>query len=172
MSEKIKKKRTLLLATIFISNLFFNCSARAETAADDSTQTAQPEKLILFVIKFDLFLCSPCLNPFFDFYRLLPSPFRENKVWGIIVCSETAKRESTAAQRRIADKKLRAFLRANDITCPVVIDYSGDFERFSKKKTNILLFDPAKKLFKKLELPLNQEQKREVLDFIQDERER
>lgn len=172
MNEKIKKKRTLLLATIFITNLFFNCSGRAETVVDDSAETAQPEKLILFVINFDFFLCSPCLNPFFDFYRLLPSPFRENKVWGIIVFSETGIKENMAAKRRIADKKLRAFLRANDITCPVVIDYSGDFERFSKKKTNILLFDPANKFFKKFELPLSQEQKREVLDFIQDERER
>ncbi len=149
--------------------IFFNCSAEAEIETENSARIAQPEKLILFVIKFDLFLCSPCLNPFFDFYRLLPSPFRESKVWGIIVCSETGIKENVAAQRRIADKKLRAFLRANDITCPVVIDYSGDFERFSKKKTNILLFDPAKKFFKKFELPLNQEQKREVLDFIQNE---
>lgn len=172
MSEKIKKKRTLFLTTVLVTNLFFNCPGRPEAVADDSAQTVQPEKLILFVIKFDLFLCSPCLNPFFDFYRLLPSPFRENKVWGIIVLPETGKRESTAAQRRIADKKLRAFLRANDITCPVVVDYSGDFELFSKKTTNILLFDPAKKYFKKFELPLSQEQKKEVLDFIQNERTR
>lgn len=152
-----------------MTNLFFSCSGKAETVVDDSARITQPEKLIIFIINFDLFLCSPCLNPFFDFYRLLPFPFRESKVWGIIVYSETGKKENTAAQRRIADKKLRAFLRTNDITCPVVVDYSGDFERFSKKKTNILLFDPAKKFFKRFELPLNQEQKREVLDFIQNE---
>jgi len=87
-------------------------------------------------------------------------------VWGIIVYDNPEEKERREVYRRIILKKSRGFFKANNITCPIVLDHSHGFKIFSKKGTTILLFDREKKILRKYIFPLNQKQKKEILNIL------
>ena len=148
--------------------LFFSCLGNTTGLQNRLLEVLPPDKLVLFIVKYDNLICSPCLNSFLDFYLCLPYPSRENMVWGIIVYDNPEEKERREVYRRIVEKKSRGFFKANNITCPVVLDHSHGFKIFSKKGTAILLFERENRILKKYDFPLNEKQKKEILNFFND----
>jgi hypothetical protein len=89
-------------------------------------------------------------------------------VWGIIVYDNPEEKERREVYRRIVEKKSRGFFKANNITCPLVLDHSHNFKIFSKKGAAILLFERENRILKKYDFPLNEKQKKEILNFFND----
>lgn len=148
--------------------LFFSCLGNTTGLQNKPLEFFPPDKLVLFIVKYDNLICSPCLNSFLDFYQFLPYPSRENMVWGIIVYDNPEEKERREVYRRIVEKKSRGFFKANNITCPIVLDHSHNFKIFSKKSAAILLFEREKRILKKYDFPLNEKQKKEILNFFND----
>ena len=163
--KKFRFHRCFSAVLIF---LFFSCLGNTTGRQNRPMEFLPADKLVLFIVKFDNLICSPCLNPFLDFYHLLPYPSRENMVWGIIVYDNPEEKERREIYRRIVQKKSRGFFKANNITCPIVLDHSHGFKIFSKKRTVILLFEREERILKKYVFPLNEKQKKEILNFFND----
>lgn len=167
MSRIYEKKLRLrrCFSAVFII-LFLNWFGHSAVQANKPMDFLQPGKLVLFIVKFESLMCSPCLNPILDFYHLLPFPLRENMVWGIIVYDNPDEKGKREVYRRIVEKKSRGFFKANNIACPIVFDHSHSFKKFFKKGTAILLFDREKKVLRTHIFPLSQKQKKEILNFL------
>lgn len=88
-------------------------------------------------------------------------------VWGIIIYENPKEEENKEIYAKIVEKKLRGFIKANNIKCPIVLDHFHSLEGFSKKGTTILLFDQGKKIVKKYIFPLTKKQIKEVLNFLE-----
>ena len=111
-------------------------------------------------------MCSPCLNPFLDFYKLLPSPFRENRVWGVVVYEDSENKEGKTHREKIVKKKLRGFLQANNIECPIVLDSFHSFKEFPRGGTTLLIFDQREKVVERYVFPLSQKQMERILNYL------
>ncbi len=169
MSQFYEKKfRIHRCFSMVLILLFFSCLGNTTGLQNRPLEFLPPDKLVLFIVKYDNLICSPCLNSFLDFYQFLPYPSRENMVWGIIVYDNPEEKERREVYRRIVEKKTRGFFKANNITCPIVLDHSHGFKIFSKKGTAILLFEREKRILKKYDFPLNEKQKKEILNFFND----
>lgn len=161
-------KRHLIIVPILTIILFLNWFADVSTETKETSDAVESRKLVLFIIHMDSLMCFPCLNPFLDFYKFIPSPFRENRVWGVIVYENSKKEKEKVHHEKIVKKKLRGFLQANHIECPVFLDSFHSFKEFSKGGTTLLVFDQGKEVVEKYVFPLSKKQKEEILNSLKD----
>lgn len=117
-------------------------------------------QLLLFILDFQDFSCMACLDSFLMLYRQLPARFRTSNAWGILVVKKSEEEENK--QFWIAEKKLRGFIRANQITIPFLVDRSRIFCEWTEKGSCVLLFDGAKRILCRYEFPLTGEQFEEI----------
>lgn len=123
-------------------------------------------KWFLFIIDFDSFMCLSCLDSFLEFYHQLPSSLEEGRIWGILVFDEPARIAEQDHHFRIVEKKLRGFIKANQIKFPVLIDRFKAFKDLGEEGTAVVVFDGEKKTIKKYVFPLRQKQKKEIMTII------
>ena len=121
-------------------------------------QTDAP--LLLFIIDLDSFLCLPCLDSFLNFCTNLPDSIIEGHVWGILVFDKSEEKGDSLA--RIAEKKLKGFIRANDIKFPVIVDRFHLFNHLGEEGTVLILFNYDERLIKKYVFPLSRSQIKEI----------
>lgn len=124
-------------------------------------------KMLLFLIDFKSFMCLHCLDSFLDFYHLISPFFERGMIWAILVLEKTGKEEVKESSIRIAQKKLRGFIKANNIKFPIIVDRFHVFNSIEEKGTSVFLFDREKKILKRYIFPLGQSQLREIIDYIQ-----
>lgn len=154
---------------VFLIVIFFlHCFSGDLLQTRELEASSQSEKLILFVTSLEKLMCFPCLNPFLDFYKLLPSPFREDRVWGVVVYENSKINEERLLYEKIVQKKLRGFLIANDINCPVVLDSFHSFKELFEEGTTILVFDKSRKVVEKYVFPLSKKQIEEILSLSEE----
>jgi len=170
MKPKMKKrfflKQRFFIAPIVAIILFLNSFGDVSNQSKEFSDAIESDKLVLFIIHMDSLMCFPCLNPFLDFYKLIPSPFRENRLWGVVVYENPKKKEEKVRREKIVKKKLRGFLKANNIECPIVLDSFHSFKEFSKGGTTLLVFDQRKKIVEKYVFPLKKKQIEEILNSL------
>ena len=170
MKPKMKKrfplKHCLFILLISISIIFLKSFGDVSTQSNEYSGVLQSDKLVLFIIHIDSLMCFPCLNPFLDFYKLIPSPFRENRLWGVVIYENSEKNEQNLHRKKIVKKKLRGFLQANNIECPIVLDSFQCFKEFSRGGTTLLIFDQKRKVVEKYVFPLSKKQKERILNYI------
>ena len=80
MKKRLPLKQCFFVLLILISIIFLDSFGDVSTQSKEYSEVFRSEKLGLFIIHIDSLMCFPCLNPFLDFYKLLPSPFRENRL--------------------------------------------------------------------------------------------
>lgn len=117
-------------------------------------------KLLLFVLDFDDFACISCLDSFLGMYRMLPPPFKVSNTWGVLIVKGDGEEGDRTV--RIAEKKLRGFVRANRIASPILLDRSRLFAGWAEKGSGVLFFDGAKKTVRRYDFPLAGEQLEEI----------
>jgi hypothetical protein len=117
-------------------------------------------QLLLFIFDFQDFSCMTCLDSFLALYRILPVRFKSSKTWGILIAKNSGAEERKMI--RIAEKKLKGFVRANQIKFPILVDRSRIFGEWTEKGSCVLVFDRAKKMLCRYEFPLTSEQFEEI----------
>jgi len=117
-------------------------------------------QLLLFILDFEDFSCITCLDSFLGLYRMLPLRFKTSNAWGILVVKEREEEGDRAVM--IAEKKLKGFVRANHIDFPILVDRSRIFEGLAENGSGVLLFDGARKIFRRYDFPLTGEQFAEI----------
>lgn len=123
-------------------------------------------KLLLFIIDFKSFMCPSCLDSFLEFYHLSARSFGEEMIWGILVFDKPAKIEEEGLSIKIVEKKLRGFIKANNIKFPVMIDRFHIFKELGEGGTAVIFFDRYKKILKKYVFPMKPMQIREIIDYM------
>jgi hypothetical protein len=121
-------------------------------------------KWLLFILDFQDFSCMTCLDSFLMLYRHLPFRFKTSRSWGILVVKKSEKEERK--QLWIAEKQLRGFVRANDITFPVLVDRGRLFGGVAEKGSCVLLLDGTGSLIHRYEFPLTGEEFTEIFKIL------
>jgi len=116
--------------------------------------------LLLFILDFEDFTCLSCLDSFLGLYRMLPSPYKNFQAWGVLILKDRGEDRGRAV--RIAEKKLRGFVRANGIAFPILVDRSRIFSALEGKGSGVVLFDGKRKTCQWYDFPLTGEQFEEV----------
>ena len=132
----------------------------------DSYDSLENRKLLLFIIDFNDFMCLSCLDSFLDFYYCLPSDFQKHLSWGILVFNISEKEGNNNISARIAEKKLRGFVTANNIKFPILIDKFHVFNGLAEEGTVVMVFDWSRKMVKRYVFPLNKGQIEEIFKFL------
>lgn len=117
-------------------------------------------QLLLFILDFRDFSCMTCLDSFLGLYRILPFRLKKTKTWGVLVVKKSEGEENRLV--KIAEKKLKGFIQANQITIPFLVDRSRIFGEWTEKGSCVLLFDGAKRILYRYEFPLTGEQFEEI----------
>jgi hypothetical protein len=114
---------------------------------------------------FSLLMCPACLQSFLDFYHQVQGLMEKGSARGILVLDELPHEEKELSLS-IARKKLRGFLRANNITFPFVVDPLSVFRDFCRDGPALILFDGRTEMVRKYSFPLKPSQKRAVIDAL------
>ena len=142
---KVKSKNIfyviLMISVLLLSSIFL-------------LQARTDNPLLLFIIDFDSFLCLPCLDSFLKFCNGLPDYIIEGNVWGILVFDKPEEKGDLLT--RIAEKKLKGFISANDIKFPIIVDRFHIFDRLGQEGTVLIIFDNQGKSIRKYVFPLSQ----------------
>ena len=150
-----------IIVLLFGCLVFFHFRGIDLAAGRDSPdEDVFDKKLLLFILDFQDFSCMTCLDSFLGLYQQLPFRFKTSKTWGILVMKKSEKEENK--QLWIAEKKLRGFIRANQITFPFLVDRHRIFSELANKESGVLLFDENQNVVFRYDFPLTGEQFEEI----------
>lgn len=177
--DKSLKFRFCLAITIVFLLWFFRTGLDADIKVPktvnlfvrEKNQTPIPEfkssnKLILFIIDFDDFMCLSCIDSFVNFYHSLPFPVIKESAWGILTYDGTKWKDDKPKGIKVIEKKLRGFVRANSIRLPILIDHPHVFSSLAAKGTSIVLLNGDRGFLREYVFPLNEFQKDEIIKTL------
>lgn len=121
-------------------------------------------KLLLFILDFQDFFCPVCLESFLELFRRLPLRLKIQNSWGVLVVP--AGREEDIDRTRIAEKKLKGFVRANQIISPFLVDRLQVFREMAGEGSCVVLFDGARRIIHMYGFPLRSEQFEEIFKVL------
>lgn len=120
---------------------------------------------MVFVIDFDDFMCFSCLESFLQFCQSLPADFRARRCIGILTVP--AGREHAPALIQIMRKKLRGFIKGNDIDFPVVVDQQSCFSELRQQASCVMVIQADKLSLNVHSFPLSAQTAAEIRALIQ-----
>ena len=154
-----------IIVLLFGCLVFFYFRGIDRVAARDSPEgEVFDKKWLLFIIDFQDFSCMTCLDSFLGLYQKLPFRVKTSSAWGILVVKKSEGEETRRI--RIAEKKLEGFVRANQITIPVLLDRFQVFGETAERGSGVVLFDENRKGVFRYDFPLTNEQFDEILTII------
>lgn len=175
ITNKFQYIKFAVVLILFLVQFGMTCSPKESTTLFSSisslSQSHIPDlnskkRLLLFVIDFDDFMCLSCLESLIDLYNFLPSPFKKEKSWGVLIYKKERREEDKKTALGVISKKLRGFVKANRIQFPILVDSNQIFSSLSEEGTAVILFDKDQKSIKKYLFPLKKGQKKEILSFL------
>lgn len=116
--------------------------------------SSNPQVLLLLVIDFDDFMCPACMESVLDFCRILPVPLQQKQVWGIVVSDQANGERQEGLSERILEKKIRGFVKANNLEFSILLDRDSVFKPFAGQGTVFFVFDLKKQSVSRFVFPL------------------
>lgn len=123
-------------------------------------------KLLLFILDFRDFSCMLCLESFLELHQRLSLRMRQGDVWGVLTVPEDE--EKAASMIRIAEKKLRGFVRSHQIHFPVLVDRYHVFGRMAKSGSGLILIDEIGQEISRFDFPLNSGQMQKIIKIFRE----
>jgi hypothetical protein len=128
--------------------------------------SGEESRMLLFIIDFQDFSCPTCLDSFLGLFHRLPSRYRTAKAWGILAVDTRGEEQEVNRTIRIAEKKLRGFIQANQITFPFLVDRSQVFGRLAKEGSAVVLLDENQKAVFRYYFPLTGEEFEKIFEVL------
>jgi hypothetical protein len=125
------------------------------------------EKVFFLILNSNSIDCPSCIRPlekFIDFFR---ANFFGASIFGAVVNLNQNSELSPEKHMRIIEKQLEGFKKALGIDFPLILDKYGVFKGFDQDENLLIFLDHKKKIVKKYKLPLNQDQRNEILSNSQ-----
>lgn len=158
MSVKYRNIMGLFFLTILFIFFVFSVSS-GQGVSNRQTR-------LLFVIDFDDFMCYSCLDSFLNLYKSLPLPYQEEMSFGIVLVDKKENNRKKTLSQAILEKKLRGFVKSNQIKLPLIIDQLHNFDSLAEEGTTVYLFCPEDKIVKKYTFPLSAKKMGELFTFL------
>lgn len=121
---------------------------------------------LMVIVDSESFMCTPCLEPILDLNQCFPLKCQGKRVLGIIVLRERGKEADRDEQRRILEKKLRGFIKANQIKFPILVDHMCIFREMVSSGPCVVLLDPMSRSLSMYMFPLNSRDKEKIVKFF------
>ena len=156
IQKKFNRLILCVLCLLNIGNTFVSESAQPEKIWENGKSAV----VLIYIIEFRDILCSPCSESFLDFSLSLPLEFQKENTWGIVVFEPGLQ---TNLGEKIIAKKVRGFLKGNQLHFPVFIDFFHIFKTLRTQATQLFLLDSTSLTVKKYDFPLTVKQKEAIL---------
>jgi len=130
--------------------------------------TLQNKNLLLILLDFDDFMCMNCLDSFLSFYRSIPPPILEENAWAVLVIDPGNTEKQAQTTLKIAQKKLRGFVKTHRIPFPIIIDAHNTFKPLAKNGTSVYVFDHRMRSVSLWTFPLSRSETDEILSLLLD----
>ena len=122
--------------------------------------------LILLFIDFNDFMCPACLDAFLSLCRLIPQPYLQQNVWGLVVLPSFDQIQARPMTVKIMEKKIRGFRKANRIEFPLVLDKARLFKGMARTGSCVIVFDAPNLSIIRIPLPLSHESLAGILSLF------
>ena len=152
-------KKTMSMVIIVSIGLVFIYGGRIH----ENTWPDVSERKFILVMDLNALNCPLCIQSLTEFIVTINAFKLENDVLGVLVFSKKENDSDSEKQMRIAEKKLRGFIKGNGVQFPFFLDRSGVFSVLKPDATAILiLFNREKSEIKKYTFPLTSAQMGEL----------
>ncbi len=151
---------SLVLVALIIVLSFFGGGSQ------ENLQSVFSEDKFILIVELSALNCPLCLQSLTEFIVMINAFKLEQDVLGVLVMSKEGDDPISEKQMRIAEKKLRGFIKGNAIQFPFFLDKSGVFNVLDQDATALLiLFDREESEIKKYTFPLTGAQ---IQGFLRD----
>ncbi len=156
MNRTIKTVSMVIIVSI---SLLFIYGGRAH----ENAWPVFSEKRFILIVDLNVLNCPLCVQSLTEFIGTINAFKLENDVLGVLVFSRRENDSNSETQMKIAEKKLRGFIKGNDVQFPFFLDRSGIFNVLNPDATALLiLFDREESEIKKYTFPLTSAQIQEI----------
>jgi hypothetical protein len=124
------------------------------------------DKMMFLLIGDESFLCPSCLNHFLKFCEELKLYCQYDPslcVFGVVDLNSANEERNDP---KILMKQLKGFIKANDITFPVMIDSLNVFYQLKKKNFHLLFLDFSKNIEKMWPFPKSSTEQQEIFRYL------
>lgn len=129
----------------------------------ENTRSVLSEKRFILIVDLSVLNCPLCVQSLTEFIGIVNAFKLENDVLGVLVFSRRENDPNSETHVKIAEKKLRGFIKGNDVQFPFFLDRSGVFNVLNPDATALLiLFDREESEIKKYTFPLTSAQIEEL----------
>jgi hypothetical protein len=166
MNKALLRRR---IAVLFLCAVFFiHCYEVdwSDCSVWDGLLSEKDEVIILVIVDWADFMCPNCLESILSFYHSLPTPFREENIWGIVVLDKEKVHGDAEWETKIIEKKLRGFCSANQIKMPFVLDITHVLVNSEWKKNCVVVLDRSLMQVKRYSFPLSPEDRGGIIQII------
>lgn len=141
-----------------------NSSGPVPSLVPGDVQTVEVEQRILlfFLIDFRDLMCPGCLESLADVYESLPPECQRRKSVGVFLLGEG----DAQSPDWVIDRKVQGFVRGHNLTCPVLVDRRGVWQRLGEGGSGIVLLDFIRRDIRAYRFPLTPGEVAEILDRV------
>ena len=115
---------------------------------------------------FDDFMCMSCLESFLSFCKSFPVHLLEEKAFGILVPGWKGNDFDLEVNVQIAQKKLRGFVKANNVKFPIYLDQNKIFCPSVTRGTSVILFDEKARTIRVYSFPIKRADVQEIHEIL------
>jgi hypothetical protein len=109
-----------------------------------------------------------CLESFLSFCHSIPPHILEENAWAVLVIDRGNNEEQAQTTLKIAQKKLRGFVRTHRIPFPIIIDVHNTFHPLANKGTVVFVFDQRKRSVSLWKFPLSRAESEKIIAIVLD----
>ena len=112
----------------------------------------------ILIIPSKVFSCPLCSNPYCEFISAARKNGVEKNVMAVFTCPPSIVQHTGEKRLHLLKKKIRGFVRGNEITFPVFLDDKGIFREMSDQKIFMVVLDRGASTIKTIRFPLSRKE--------------
>lgn len=158
---QILRKKAFSVLTMTLVVL---CFIRFGIDGGANSQDCIPENKLLVLMDFSSLSCSLCVKSLTEFVGAIHENRLEDSVFGVMILEEREEETDVERYRKIAQIRLKGFVRGNNIRFPFLLDEEGVFRPLNQgSSATLIVLNIQKRTVEKYEFPLSKSQLTSIL---------
>ena len=106
------------------------------------------------------------MDSLLNFCRMLPPSYSGVGIWGIVVNNKSLNEEQYILMIQIMEKRIKGFVKANNIRFPVVLDRNRIFAMRFDPGSKVLVLDSERQLVLNYDFPLESQEIQHIQQIL------
>ncbi|MBN1273582.1 MAG: hypothetical protein JXB26_15050 [Candidatus Aminicenantes bacterium] len=151
------KRKIFLTGTIVVFFMSGTGCLQAESRGTGCPFFKEKTTYIL-IIPSTVFSCPLCLSPYREFISTVQKNGAGKNMMAVFTYNSSSEQWTEGKRLRLLKKKIKGFVRGNDITFPVFLDDKGVFRGMSDQKIFLVVLEHTAFTIKTIRFPLSREE--------------